>query len=363
MKKLLILLLLSSVFAGGCSKEPGVKAESDNSEQSARQEITYVKTMPAGLMDFTGKLSLPGVLKPREEVMVSAKASGAVGSLYGEVGSNVKKDQLLCKIDDTLFQLQFNKAATALNMEKIKVENAEKAYQRMKALYESQAISQTEYEGAETQYRMAKELFDLAQNDYNLAKENLAYTNIYAPISGTISMRDVAIGENIGPGKTLFTIVDVSSLYVEAGISEKDIGLVKVGQQVMMKMDALGGRELQGKITSIGPVPMEPAKTYPIKILVDNRNQQLKAGMFTTIEIVTESRKEVLGVPKEIIIVENGKQYLFVKQGDQAVKKEVTTGMTMDGYVEVTGGLQAGEEMIVVGHEKLVDGALVEVKQ
>lgn len=362
MKKLLILLLLSSVITAGCSKDIGAKAETEKNEPLVQQEIAYVKIIPAEPMNFTGKLSLPGVLKPKEEVMVSAKASGAVRSLYGEVGSSVKKDQLLCKIDDTLFQLQFNKAATALNMEKIKVENAEKTYQRMKALYESQAISQTEYEGAESQFRMAKELLALGENDYSLAKENLAYTSIHAPISGVISTKDVAMGENIGPGKSLFTIVDVSSLYVEAGISEKDIGMVKLNQQVMMKIDALEGQIPQGKVTSIGPIPIEPAKTYPIKVLVDNRNHQLKAGMFATIEIVTESKKQVIGVPREAVILENGKQYVFVKKEGKAEKKEVSTGMIMDGFIEIVEGIQIGEEIIVVGQEKLVDGAVVEAK-
>ncbi|AOT70482.1 efflux RND transporter periplasmic adaptor subunit [Geosporobacter ferrireducens] len=362
MKKLLILLLLSSMITAGCNKETGAKADIEKNEQPVQQEITYVKTIPAESMNFTSKLSLPGVLKPREEVMVSAKASGAVQSLHGEIGSSIKKDQLLCKIDDTLFQLQFNKAATALNMEKIKIENAEKTYQRMKSLYENQAIAQTEYESAENQYLMAKELLELAQNDYDLAKENLAYTNIYAPISGAISMKDVAVGENIGPGKTLFTIVDVSSLYVEAGISEKDIGLIKLGQQVLMKVDALEGQNPTGKITSIGPVPIEPSKTYPIKVLVDNRNNQLKAGMFATIEIVTENKKAAVGVSKEAVIQENGKSYVFVKEEGKAIKKEVSTGMTIDGYIEITGGIQTGEEIIIVGQEKLVDGAAVEAK-
>lgn len=362
MKKLLILLLLISIVAAGCDRETGAKAETEKDGKPLPTEITYVKTMKAEPMNFTNKLSLPGVLKPKEEVMISAKASGAVRSLHGELGSSIKKDQLLCKIDDTLFQIQFNKAATALNMEKIKVENAEKTYERMKSLYENQTIAQAEYEEAENQYRMAKELLALAQNDYNLAEENLAYTNIYSPISGTVSMKDVAVGENIGPGKNLFTIVDVSSLYLEAGVSEKDIGLVKVGQRVAMKVDALKGESPVGKITSIGPVPIEPAKTYPIKVLVDNRNNQLKAGMFATIEIVTENKKEVVGVPKEAVIQENGKSYIFIKQEEKAVKKQVSTGMDIDGYIEISKGIQIGEEIIVVGQEKLVDGAVIEVK-
>lgn len=361
MKKLLILCLLSSMLLAGCSDKDKVVASGLEGDDIQR-EVTYVKTTPVAAMAFTGKLSFPATLQPKEEVMVTAKVSGTVKELHGEVGDTVQKNQLICRLDDTMFQMQFNKSEISLKIEDINVEDAEKNYLRMKSLYDSQAISQADYEGAESKYRMSKELLDLAQNGYEQARENLADVNIFSPISGMISMKDVSIGENINPGKTLITIVDVSSLYAETGIPEKEISLIKQGQQVSIKVEALGGEVFQGKITNIGPIPTEPAKTYPIKVLINNRDKKLKAGMFAAIEIVTEHRKEALGVPREAILLENEKQYVYVEQEGIAVKKEVITAMEMEGSIEIASGLEKDEKVIVVGQEKLVDGALVEEK-
>ena len=365
MKKLVLLLLLASLLLTGCNKDNVQKVdglEVGEAKSSIQPEIIYVKTMAAAPMEFTNKISLPGALHPKEEVIITAKVSGSVEGIFGDIGDVVKNDQLLCKIDDTIFKLQYDKAVTGLNVEKLKSDNTQKSFDRFKALYENKAISQAEFEGVETQYRMSKETLDLAYNDYNLAKENLEYTKIYTPISGIISMKNVATGENIGPGKTLFTIVNIDSLYVEIGVSEKDIASVKVGKEVSVRVDSLPDKSIKGKVTNISPVPKEPSKTYPVKILIDNKEKLFKPGMFTTVEILIEARKNIIGIPKTAVIQENGRHYVFVEKEGKAIKKEVSVGMVNDGYQEINDGIERDENVIIVGHEKLVDNSVVEVR-
>ncbi|MFZ5967306.1 MAG: efflux RND transporter periplasmic adaptor subunit [Bacillota bacterium] len=366
MKKILMLLLVISVIFTGCAKgddtAASIEEEKNGQKQTKEEEITYIRVEPVSVMDFYDVLSLPGTLIPQEEVMITAKVNGMVNDVVGDMGQKVSKGQTLCKIDDTLFKLQYNKASAGLNAEKIKYDNLQKTYERMKVLYESQALSQSEFENIESQLHMEKEQLKLMESDYTLASENLAYTNVKSPISGIISEKNVLVGESIGPGSRLFTVVGIDSLYVEIGVAEKDVGIIKTGQKVTMKIDALGGKKLEGSISHVGPVSNSESKTYPVKVSVKNSDGTLKPGMFATVEIMLNSHKGVLGVSKDAIMNENGMDYVFVEKSGKAYRKNIKVGTTDEKYVEVTEGLNKEDKVIVVGKESLKDGSIVEVK-
>jgi RND family efflux transporter MFP subunit len=389
MKKPLILFLLISLIITGCSN--GTEAGAENGIESQKEgEVTYVKVSLVETMDFANMLSLPGMLQPKEEVMVTSKVSGTVEKIPVDIGSKVKKGDTLCKIDHTVFQLQYEKAVTALDLERLKSEKAEKGlniaqikfdnleknYFRIKALFQNQAVSQSEMDNMETQYQMERELLDLAKNDYNmtkgllalsqndvkLARENLNYTHITAPISGEVSMKDIFAGENISPGKPIFGVINTVEMYVESGVSEKDIGMISSGQKVLVRVNSLGDNLFEGVITHVGPRPDTMAKTYPIKVLVTNEDSVLKAGMFAAVEIVIESRDKALSVLREAVVVENGNMYVFVEEDGKAVRKAVQLGFSNETHYEIIEGIEEGEKVIVVGQNTLVDGSLVEVR-
>jgi RND family efflux transporter MFP subunit len=363
MKRLTILLLAISIIVifVGCGKKEDNNIET-NKNKVEQEKMNYVKVSKVETKDFTQKLSLPATLEPKETVIVTSKVGGTVERINGDIGSRVNKGSLLCKLSDTEYQLQYDNALIALNKEKLTYEQTTSDYNRYKELIDSGAIASVDFEKVEHQYKLGAELINLAENKFELSKQNLAYTSITAPISGIISQKDVNIGENVGVGKMIFTIVNVSEVFAETGISENDISKVKLGQNVSIKVDSTDST-VKGRITHIGPVPNQTTKTYPVKILANNSKNILKPGMFSTVEIMLNSHKGVMGIQKEALIKENDKSFVFVEKDSKAVKKEVEIGFADESYVEVVSGIDKDDNLIVVGKENLKDGSKVEVKE
>ncbi|QZY55737.1 efflux RND transporter periplasmic adaptor subunit [Crassaminicella profunda] len=362
MKKLWMIFFIisfSSILFIGCGKN----IEEVNTEKVEKntEEIIYVKTEQVGVMDFSSVLSLPGTLKPKDEAIVTGKVNGVVENIYADLGSNVKKEGLLCKIDDTVYGLQYEKEKKGLNSEKLQFENLEKNYERNKALYENKVISQSDFENIEKEYGMAKEHLEITKKNVALAKKNLEDTHIKAPISGIISEKNILKGQNIGPGDQLFKIVNVNQMYATIGVAPKDIFYVKKGQEARIKLD-VSQNIFKGKVANIGPEPDGQTKTYPVKILLDNPENKLKSGMFAAVEIIIDTHTSTLAVPKKAVIKENEKSYIFIQKDEKAVKKEVKIGFEKDDYYEIIEAINKGEKVIVVGNEKLEDGSIVKVK-
>lgn len=359
MKTRLLLILVISLLLAGCGKD---KAGAPSAEENSNQKTNYVKTVQVGTGDFNRVLSLPGYLQPSEQAVITSKVSGTVQKTYVDIGARVGKGQALCKIDDTNYALQHKRALSGFNSEQVRYEDAEKNYERMKQLYENKVISKADFENVESQFKMAKENLNRARYDLELAAENLRETNITSPLSGIVSFRDVSDGENIGPGKTIFTVVNTDSMFVETGVAEQDIIAVKTGQRAMIKIDSLKGHTFEGLVTHVGPVPDHSAKTYPVKITVRNKDNLLKSGMFASVEILLDERKGSLSVPKEAVLTEDGRRYVFVERDGKVEKRLIELGYSSDSAFEVLNGLKSDEKVVSVGHDNLTDGSQVEVR-
>lgn len=339
MKKLLAILLISSLALVGCSKEADTNADTIN------EQVTYVQTeKPANKM-FEEKIILPGTLVPKEEGIITAKISGVIENVYADLGDMVSKDDILCEIEPEIYANIYNKA-------KIGYENMTTTYNRMKELYANEAISKADYEAIESQYHSVKE-------DYELAKLNLEYSRIKSPIAGMISSKDVLIGQGASTGFELFRVVDISELYVETGITEKEINKIKESQPVNIKTES--GEIYKGLVKIIGPVPDSQTGTYPIKVLVENNNNELKAGMFVDIEIIIDTKENAMSINKNAIINEDGIDYVFIVKDGKAHKKEIQIGISDEDNVEVISGIDNNEDVVVVGQNKLRDKSKIEI--
>ena len=402
--KILSVLLLSLIFVG-CS------AKADKIE---KQKVSYVKTTSIETKDFQNKLIIPGKLNPKEQVTVTSKASGTIQSINIEVGKAVKKGQLIAKIDDSMYKIQYDAAKvgvdnanqtldrmTNFSDETMKsqdiemaeaaqksaqtnFENVEKNYLNMKQLYEKGAVAKTDFDSIETQYNLTKQALDTsnealkqatrgyeynlkganigveaAKNTYKQAGENLKYTQIFSPISGIVSEKNISVGENINPGAPIFTVVNINEMYVDAGVSEIDISKLKVGQIVKVTVDAYKGEVYEGKISNISPVINENSKTYPIRVTILNKEKKLKAGMFAQLEVILDEHKGTKAVPKEIVLKEGAESFIFVIDKEKAKKKKIQTGYQSNDYIEVISGLTGTEKIVFVGYDALIDGEKV----
>ena len=222
----------------------------------------------------------------------------------------------------------------------------------LKNLYDEGAISQMECEAAKANY-------DTALEDYNLAKLNLDYTRITAPMSGVISAKNIEVGQMSTPGQEAFRIVDLSKLIAESGVSEKDITKLQYGQNVNINLQS--GERYTGKIDSISPVTNQMTSTYPISVSIDNPDGKLKSGMFAEIEIIFGVNKNGIAIKNTSIMNEDGLFSVFVNNEGIAEKRNIQVGIQDEEYTEILDGVKSSDQVISAGQDTLKDGDKVKV--
>ncbi len=338
MKKIVTVLLLVSLLLSGCG-------QAEANEGEIHEEVFYVTTEKPEFHRFERKILLPGTLMPREEGVITAKVSGVIEKINKDVGDEVKSGQVLCEIDPEAYARAFNKAESAFS-------NMTDTYNRMLELYEKEAVSKSEFETVKTQYDTLKE-------DFELAKLNVEYSKIKAPISGIVSSKEALIGQGVSTGMELFRVVDTGELYVETGVTERDIKNIKEGQNVNIITE--DGSCFEGKVHIIGPVPDVNTGTYPVKVLIDNHEHILKAGMFVDMEVIVDIQENALSVNKNAVIKEYDTSYVFIVLDKVAYKKEVRTGIHDDDRIEILSGITEKDEVIISGNHDLKDSAKVEI--
>lgn len=418
MKKILIPLLLISLVFTGCAKKN--EKPVDNKDQTIekiqeKEELIFVKAEDVKSVDFQERLTLSGTLKVKENVIVTSKVNGSVENILVDIGSKVNKGDKLCKIDDTVYEIQYEqadievkRAANELsrlkdldkglknqsietaenkyNTAKINYENAKKQYERMKNLYKEKAISSSQLEKAEqsfitakSNYTSAKSSLEHAKRDYKykldsqeiqrassiakfkLAKENLEATDVAAPISGIVADKNISLGESVGQGSKLFTIVNSEEMYIETGVSERDVIKVKKGQKALINVGTLK-ETIEGEIIGVSPILDEESKTYKIKVAVNNIDNKLKGGMFGTVELIVGDNRKGLAIPKTSVLNKGGEHFIYVLDKDKANKRKVVMGYSNDKYYEVVEGINKEDKVITSFNDKIEDGSLVKVK-
>lgn len=327
------IILVFSFFGCGEKKE------------NEEEQVAYVKIEEPVSKDFSDKLSLPATLRAKDEASVNSNVSAMVMTVNVRVGDQVSKGDTLAVLDSAVAAKTYEKA-------KIGFQNVEKTYFRIKNLYDEGAISLMECDAAKANY-------DTAMEDYNLAKLNLDYTRITAPMSGVISVKNIEVGQMSAPGQEAFRIVDLSTIIAESGVSDKDITKLQYGQDV--KINLQSGEQYTGKIDSISPVTNQMTSTYPISVLIDNPDGKLKAGMFADIEIIFGVNKNGIAIKNTSLMNEDGIFSVFVNKGGIAAKKNVRIGIQDEEYTEILDGITSSDQVICAGQDTLKDGDKVKV--
>jgi len=201
-----------------------------------------------------------------------------------------------------------------------------------------------------------------AQASLRAARVRLVDATVTAPFAGTVVQRDVEPGESVSPAAHSFIIAELDEVLVELAVPERyRVGLTR-GQSATIRVDALRGRTFAGKVDEIGPAAALASRTFLVKVRVSNPDGTLRPGTFARGAIVTGTRVSVLQIPEAAILLTSGKPIVFVVKDGKALRREVTLGERTDGLVEITAGVEAGEQVVVQGQEGLTDNQPVAPK-
>ncbi|HEX2921669.1 MAG TPA: efflux RND transporter periplasmic adaptor subunit [Bacteroidales bacterium] len=352
-----------------------------------------------------------GKIQPEREVKLTPDVSGEIVELTVKEGDPVEKGQLLLRIKPDVYVSQRDRANASISSARARLAQteaqfmqAELAYKRNKQLYEEQTISQAEFEQAEAAYTVAKSEVDAsrfsinsAEAALNEANENLTKTSIYAPITGTVSMLLVELGErvagtNLMAGTDMLRVADLSRMEAQVQVNENDIVRVNLGDTALIEVDAYLDHKFKGVVTEIANsartsgTSADQVTNFDVKILVlpesystlegsENANP-LRPGMSCTVDIQTETRNQILTVPIQSVTTRTDttklnitdddiRTLVFTTDGKYAFAKDVKTGIQDNNYIEITSGVTADEQVVSAPFsaisKKLSDSTLVEI--
>jgi multidrug efflux pump subunit AcrA (membrane-fusion protein) len=405
---LTLLLIAAAIFAAACG---GSRANVRQEEGAAKApEAVVVTTAAAIKRDLPRFFEATGSLAGDQQTDVAPQTAGKVVAVGVEIGSPVKRGQMLVKLDDVELKLRVDQAATQVEQAKAAVRQAEekiglrpgqsfdpsrvaevaaakvaldlaeKNLRRAERLTESGDVSRSFYDDARARRDQLREQYEVqlaqarqnyagvdvartnvanAQAQLALARKSLSYAIIPAPIDGFVAERTADLGEYVSPQQKVATIVRTNPLRIQIDIPEQAIPEVRVGQSVSVKTSAWPDRNFSGRVARIAPNVSATSRTLTVEAEIDNSGGALKPGQFATVRILQERAEPAVLVPARAVVTEAGVSRVFVVKDNRVEQRLVQTGQTEGDLIEVKTGVAADELVATSGIERLSDGVAV----
>jgi membrane fusion protein, multidrug efflux system len=330
----------------GCRK--GSADAQDQKKENKDQAVPVeVASISRGEIEATIKNSTH--LEAEEEVKVFARTANRVTELLVEEGDVIKKDQVLLRLENGIQKTAYGKGH-------VKLDKARQEFERQKALFGQKLVSEQAFNDAQFEL---KQLL-LALED---AQRELEYTEVRAPISGTISRRLVKLGDLVNLNQHLFDIVDFNSIVARMHVPEKDLSPVRLDLPARVTATALGNQEFKGYVKRIAPVV--DAKTGLVKVTIGFKDiGQLRPGMYVEIELITDKRSDAILISKRALVHDEELKYVFRLLPERKVERVVVEEKIADKLnVEPVSGFKEADQIVVAGQAGLKDGAKVRLPE
>ncbi|MFA8435916.1 MAG: efflux RND transporter periplasmic adaptor subunit [Marinifilaceae bacterium] len=319
----------------------------------------------ARLEDSPQLYSFSGQLEAEQHSNLSTRLMGQISEVKVEPGQKVKAGQILVQIRNK--DILAKRAQVKANMVEAKTafENAHKDYKRYQVLYQQKSASQKEMDDITTRYNMAKAKLEAVKQMKLEVEEMLLYTTIRAPYNGIITRKYVNDGDMANPGMPLIAMEKPGKFEVMARIPETEIGLVKRGDRVKVRVNALDGMLIMARISEVNPSALYTGNQYEAKVMLEPTMEQvshLHSGMYVNVLMRKGGLPRIM-VPKDVLVHRGQLTGLYtVSQGETALLRWVRVGKTVGDSVEILSGLADGEKYILSFKGKIWDGVKLNVQ-
>jgi cobalt-zinc-cadmium efflux system membrane fusion protein len=384
-----LVTLLSATVQIGCKQTPPATSATANSSptpasaQSSAIETEIVAPQSiAGVIPATGKILVP----ENRVAMIGPVNAGRIVRLYAGQGTRVRKGQKLADLESADIdqaEADYLKALAdyenALRSSAAEVKLAQENYDRNKLLYEQKITAGKNLQAAEHDLEVAKaagensvngtkaaltaarrHLLILGLNNATidaLAKKTdlAAVFSLNAPIDGVVVERNATVGASVGTDANLFKIIDLSQVWIDANVFEKDLQRVRPGQEVRLTVPAFPQSTFTGRVIFVDNVVDPETRTVKVRTEVANPDGRLKPDMFANVQIVTNVNRAAISIPQAAVLNDEGKTIVFVAEGSGYTKRQVQAGIQNNDRVEIVDGLNAGDKVVVKGNYLLLE--------
>ncbi len=309
-------------------------------------------------------ITVPGKVVSKLRVDVTPSIAGRLTNVYVEEGDEVKKGELLARLDDREAKSNLKRSEANLRNAQEDVSLAERSLKRLRQAFSKGAVARQLVEEAEVELRSAKARHSVAEEEVRTAKLSLENPRIVAPFAGTITSRYVEMGQWVVPSETLFTLVDQSQREIEVRVDAADSGGIAVGQTVTLSSDAFPGLEWQESVTRLAAATSNVgnANTVSVYISLGSSAPSLRFGQQVDSEIRTAWNPSALKVPYGAIINRSGRSFVAVVQDNFVNLVEVETGIEDFSHVEIRQGVSVGQFVILANGADIAEGDRVVIE-
>ena len=322
-------------------------------------------------------LNSSGYVVAQRKAAVASKGTGRLVFLGVVEGDQVRKDQIIARLEDNDIKAQLDQAKANLKLAEADLKDAENFYKRQKELTAKGLISQQEFETAEARYNRTLAIIDLASAQVTAAEVAMENTLIRAPFDGTVLTKNADVGEIVSPfgasinsRAAVVTMADMTSLQVEADVSESNIEKITLNQECEIVLDAYPEKSYPGFVAKIVPTADRSKATVLVKVGFKEYDSRVLPEMSAKVTFLTrrtdkdedkDKEKPILLAPSSATGKRNGRDVVFVVKDDKAVEVQVQLGRKFGDNIEIISGVSSGESIIEKLTEKIKDGIAVKV--
>jgi RND family efflux transporter MFP subunit len=321
-------------------------------------------------------LTASGYVVAQRKAAVASKGTGRLVFLGVVEGDKVKKDEMIARLEDSDILAALDQAKANLKVNEADLISAQRALEREKALFEKGLSTQADYDNADATYRRVLASIDVAKAQVTAQDVALENTRIRAPFDGTVLTKNADVGEmvvpmaaSVGSKSAVVTIADMSSLQVEADVSESNIERVTPNQPCEISLDAYADKRYPGYVAKIVPTADRAKATVLVKVAFKSYDSSVLPEMSAKVLFLSKptnaaalNAKGMLTIPASSVVARHGHNVVYKVDDDKAVEIAVTTGKELGSLVEITSGLSAGDKVIQNVDDKIRDGLKVEVR-
>lgn len=350
MKKIITALIFAVAVLSACSPKQQQETAASQAEASANKKEA-VRVMELQMQTVARSVEYPATLEAYEEVHLAPAQPGRIEGIFADVGDDITKGKILVQMD-----------RTQLHQAEVQLKNLEVDFRRLDTLAKYGSVAQQQYDQLKTQY-------EVAQSNVEFLKEN---TQLPAPFNAVVSGRYYEPGEmysgapNTQAGKAaVLSLVQIDRLKAVVPLSEKYFPMVKTGMEAQIKVDIYPGRIFTGRIERIHPTVDPTNRTFNAELKISNNERLLRPGMFARVTLDLDKEEAIL-MPSIAVLKMQGSndRYIFVEENGIARRIAVTIGKRYDDNIEVfSDDLETGDNIIITGQARLLDGMPVKVVQ
>ena len=327
------------------SEQAGEGEAGEGDEGEEEDEAVPVQSAALERGHIEAVLHFSTNLEAESEVQVLSEAAREITQLMVEEGDVVRRGQVLIRLED-------DEQRTELSRVEGELAKARREMLRQENLFKQQLISEQEFNNAAYDV----EQLELRKAD---AQRSLSYTEVRAPISGTVTQRLVKVGDHITVNQHLFDLIDFNSIVARVYVPEKELVRLKKGQVARLTAQALGDEERFGAIDRIAPVVDSRSGTVKVTVAIPP-SAGLLPGMYVSVDLVTEVHEDALLVPKRALVYDDDQVFVFRVGAEDRVERLMLTPVLEDRYnIESAGTVAEGDRIVIAGQAGLKDGSLV----